>query len=272
MTREAQEKLARAMDALSQADFPAAIELLGEVVVDDASNGEAWLHLGVCYLETQQHDLALEALQRAVRAAPDNPTAHYVLGNAYGSTGQMERARERYRRALEIEPHHAKAEEFLMRTESLLESREHFRNGLEILALAEPTAGDLNRAVRELVQSAAVFENSPAGDHLRDCSRKLLALKKEQAIEVAAWPGQRPWLEACERGYHCVLFGNWIGARAALEEALEYRADDAFVHHAIGFAFIELGEIALAVRAWLRVLELDADFDFTRFGRVRRSG
>ena len=251
---------------MSRADFPTAIELFGEVVVEDAANGEAWLHLGVCYLETRRPDLALE---RAVRAAPVHATAHYVLGNVYGSTGQMERARECYRRALEIHPRHAKAEEFLMRTESLLESREHFRNGLEILSHAKPSAADLNRAVRELVQSVAVFENSPAGDHLRECARKLLAFKKEQVVELDAAPGLAPWLEACERGYQCVRFGNWVGARAAYEEALGYRTDHAFVHQALGFAFIELGETPMAVRAWLRVLELDPDYDFTRFGRVR---
>jgi tetratricopeptide (TPR) repeat protein len=269
MIGDQQERLARAMEALSQADFPAAIDLLGEVVVEDASNGQAWLHLGVCYLETQQPDLALEALERAVRAAPEDATAHYVLGNACGSTGQMERARDCYQRALEIDPHHAKAEEFLMRTESLIESREHFRNGLKLLASPDPSAADLNGAVRELVQSVAVFESSPASDHLRECATKLLALRKERIIELEAAPGLAPWLEACERAYQCVLFGNWIGARAALEEALGFRAEDAFVHHALGFSFAELGEVALAVRAWLRTLELDPDYDFTRFGRVR---
>jgi tetratricopeptide (TPR) repeat protein len=183
----------------------------------------------------------------------------------------MERARECYRRALEIDPHHAKAEEFLVRTESLLESREHFRNGLELLASAEPSAAGLNRAVRDLVQSVAVFENSPAGDHLRECARKLLALRRERVIELQAVPGLGPWVEACERAYQCGLFGNWAGARTALEEALAYRAEDAFVHHALGFSFAELGEAPLAVRAWLRVMEIEPDYDFRRFGRVKEA-
>ncbi len=183
--------------------------------------------------------------------------------------GRAMRARECYRRALEIDPHHAKAEEFLMRTESLLESREHFRNGLEILAADKPAAADLNRAVRELVQSLAVFDRSPAGDHLQECARKLLTFRQEQVIELDTAPGLAPWLEACERGYQCTSFENWVGARAAYKEALGYRAGDAFVHHALGFCFADLGEIALAVRAWLRVLEIAPDYDFTLFGRVR---
>jgi tetratricopeptide (TPR) repeat protein len=269
MAGEQQEKLALAMQALNRADFPAALALLGEVVVEDASNGEAWLHLGVCYLETRRPDLALEALERAVQAAPRNPTAHYVLGNACGTLGQMESARDCYRRALEIDPHHAKAEEFLVRTESLLESRQHFRNALAVLASEQSTAQELNRALRELVQSAALFENSPAGDYLPECARRLLAFKKEKIVEPAETPPFAPWLAACERGSQCVRFKNWVGARAAFEEALEYGAGDAFVHHALGFAFVELGETALAVHAWLRVLELEPEYDFASFGRVK---
>jgi len=270
MAKEAEhEKFQRAMEALSQADFPAAIELLGEVVVNDSTNGEAWLQLGVCYLETQQPDLALEALTRAVQAAPEHATAHYVLGNAYGSTGNLERAAACYRRALEIDPDHAKAEEFLVKAESLLESRERYRSGLKLLYSAAPSAADLNRALRELVQSVAIFPESPARDNLLECARKLLAMKTEGAVSVERSLESELWSAACERGFQCIKFDNWVGARAAYEEALAYRFQDAFVHHALGFSFAELGELDDAVRAWLRTVELDPEYDFSRFGRVR---
>ena len=41
------------------------------------------------------------------------------------------------------------------------------------------------------------------------------------------------------------------------------------MHHALGFSFAESGELDEAVKAWLRVLELDADYDFTRFGHLQ---
>ncbi len=270
MAKEAEkEKFQRAMEALGQADFPAAIELLGEVVVNDSANGEAWLQLGVCYLETRQPSLALEALTRSVQAAPEHATAHYVLGNAYGSTGNLERAAACYRRALEIDPEHAKAEEFLVKAESLVESREHYRAGLKLLYSAAPSVADLNQALRELVQSVAIFPESPARDNLLECARKLLALKTEGAVAVEPAPELELWAAACERGFQCIRFDNWVGARAAYEEALAYRFQDAFVHHALGFCFAELGELDDAVRAWLRTLELDPDYDFSRFGHLR---
>jgi tetratricopeptide (TPR) repeat protein len=268
--RELKDKLDRGVDALNRADFSSAIGILSEVVVEDSENAEAWRQLGVCYLETGRGDLAIEALTRAVRCDPRHATAHYLLGNAYGSGGQLERAAACYRRALEIEPGHAKAEEFLIQAESLLESREHYRMGLKLLYLARPTLQDLNRALRELVQSTAIFANSPARDNLQECARKLFALKTEWTIPADLPLELERWAAACERGFQCLQFNNWVGARAAYEEALAYRVQDAFVHHALGFSFVELGELDDAVRAWLRVLELNTEYDFTHFGRLVR--
>ena len=115
---ELDERLAKAREALSQADFPSAIALLERLVGEDSAHGEAWRELGVCYSETHQPDRALAALTCAIHAVPEDATAHYLLGNACGSVGQLERAAACYRRALEVDPHHAKAEEFLVKAES----------------------------------------------------------------------------------------------------------------------------------------------------------
>jgi tetratricopeptide (TPR) repeat protein len=264
-------KFQQGLDALSRADFPEAIKMLEQVVVEDASNARAWRELGVSYLETRQPAIALEALERSLNADPGDADTHYVLGSACGTLGQLERAAACYRQALELNPAHAKAEEFLIRTESLLESREHYRRGLKLLYAAEPSVADLNQALRELVQSAAIFEGSPAAENLADCARKLLDVKREKTVSVEGGAGLGNWRRACERGYQCIVAGNWPGARAAYEEALALRASDAFVHHALGFSFLSLGETSDAIRAWLRTLELDAFYDFSCFGRVKPS-
>src|ERR1039458_3032629 len=259
-----EDRLAHALEAVERADFPDAISLLEELVLEDSQNASAWSQLGVCYLETQRPADALEALTRAASAAPSDAQTHYLLGNACGSMGQLDRAADCYRRALELDPHHAKAEEFLMKVESLLESREHYRTGLGLLHSANPSPGDLNRCIRELTLSVAIFENSPARDNLQDASRLLLGLQKEWPLPMEITPELQPWAAACERGYQCMHFKNWIGAQTAYEEALSYRVADAFVHQALGFSFIELGEIDNAVQAWLRAMEMDSDCDFTR--------
>src|SRR5579875_88163 len=251
MSGDPKVSLIQAREAIHRADFPEAIKILSEIVVEDSSNAEAWRQLGECYLETRQPDLALEALSRALKYNPADATAHYLL-------------------ALEADPHHLKAEEFLIKAESLLESREHYRSALKLLYLPHPSVDDLNRALRDLVQSIAIFDRSPASDNLRECARMLFERKQERWIPISQSAELRPWAMACERGYQCLLFKNWVGARAAYDEALSYRVQDAFVHHALGFSFVELGAPNDAVRAWLRVLELDAEYDFTCFGRVEQ--
>jgi tetratricopeptide (TPR) repeat protein len=259
----------KGLRALARADFDAAIELFSELVTEDSSHGEAWTQLGACYLETRQPHLALEALQRAVRAAPDCPMAHYLLGTAWGTCGDLEHARDCYRRALALDPEHAKAEEFLVRTESLLASREHFRKGVALLRAPEADTRELNLAIRELIQSVALFDQSPARDLLPECAERIVAAASEKVIPFPANPELDLWAKACERGWQCVRFKNWVGARAAYEEALTYRWQDAFVHHAIGFACADAGELDGAVKAWLRVTELAPDYDFTQFGRLQ---
>jgi tetratricopeptide (TPR) repeat protein len=270
MPNPTQARLDLACEAINRAEFPDALEILSDLAVEHPDNAEVWRQLGLCYLETRQPDLALEALTRALAFAPADPMTHYLLGHAYGSTGQLEPAAACYRRALEVDPEHAKAEEFLIRTESLLESREHYRNGLRLLYSPEPSVEALNRAIRDLAQSVAIFDQSPARDNLRECARRILAVKTWRTIRVLSSPEREPWIRACERGYYCIEQNNWRGAREAYDEALNYRAGDSFVHHALGFCFVELEETGDAVRAWLRVLELNAEYDFTRFGCVER--
>lgn len=261
----------QALRALSQADFETAIELFSEVVTEDSSHGEAWTQLGACYLETRQLPLALEALGRAVQAAPQHAMAHYLLGTAWGSSGNLERAGECYRRALEIEPAHAKAEEFLVRTESLIASREHFRKALALIQSPGAGPGEMNQAIRELIQSVALFDQSPARESLGECVQRILAVSSEWPVPFTITRDLELWAAACERGWQCVKFRNWVGVRAAYDEALAFRWQDAFVHHAIGFACADAGEIDEATKAWLRVMELEPNYDFTRFGHVQLS-
>lgn len=258
----------RAIEAFNQADFPAAIGILNGLVAKEPANSEAWLKLGICYLNMRQLGPATEALARAVIADPERATAHCFLGTAYGAAGELERASACFRRAIEIDPDHPKAEQHLIQIESLLESRAHYRAGLRFLYSSQPSIADLNQALRELVESAAIYENSPARDNLRECAKRLLALQSEYRIPIPITAELETWAAACHRGYACAQIEDWAGACEAYREALEERSEDAFVYHALGFCFLGLDRMAGTVRSWLRVLELDPGYDFTRFGRL----
>jgi tetratricopeptide (TPR) repeat protein len=265
-----QAKIEQGISAIQHADFEGGIRAFKDVVSEEPEIADAWRNLGLCYLEIRHLDRALDALTRAIKYNPGDATAHYLLGHAYGSSGELEPAAACYRHALEIDPSHAKAEEFLMKTESLLESREHYRNALKSLYAPDPGPAELNLALRELIESAAIFPDSPAHQNLRECAQKIFDLRSPMTIPVRVTPELELWAAACERGYHSIEARNWLGARTAYEEALTYRYQDGFVHHALGFCLVEMGDSAAAVSTWLRLLEVDPNYDFTRFGKLHR--
>lgn len=254
--------------ALKQADFETAIERFSEVVVDQPEHSQAWLHLGVCYLERRELDLAIEAFNRAIVADPLYADAYYLLGTAMGSAGDIDRAAECYRKALELNPEHPKATEFLTRTESLIESREHYRLAVQWLHPTDESQRDVNAAIRELLYSVSLFTNSPARHDLLQCARQLAEHPAYVCRSIEVGPENRFWFEACQFGLRCLEQRYWDSATKAFIESLEYQADEAFVHHAIGLARFQAGDLEEGVQAWLRVLELEPDFDFTQIVRL----
>ncbi len=258
------EKFELGISLLEQAEFDEALEVLSEVVVNNPDNHEAWVNLGVCYLETQRPDLAREAFERAIKADPNNADAYYLLGTAMGASGDIDKALEFYKKATEIEPAHQKAQEFLSKTEALIESREHYRSALRLLNSENKSANSINLAIRELLHSISIFQNSPARHNLGQIIDEILDTKKEGFLNIDIIKEEnRLWAKNCEKGFRFLKKGPWESAISYYSQALGYRDHDAFVHHSLGIAFFKVGAIEDAVKAWLRALEIDPDYDFT---------
>ena len=263
----AAEKYAEALAALDQADFETAIESLGDVVMDQPDHAEAWAHLGVCYLETGQGQRALEALERAARAGPASAQIQYLLGVAHGAAGELDRAHACFHRALELDPAHQKAEEFRVRTEGLLESREHYKAALALLQ-DKSQPGYAARALREILISIGIFPGSPAREELPYCFRELQKNLREVECAVESGYTFPPFFTACERGYQALRFLNWAGARAAYEEAVGM-CEEPFVFHGLALACMGAGDIENALRFWKQLLEREPEFDLGTLGRLR---
>lgn len=262
--------------ALEQASFEEAEEIFGELVTTDETNAEAWYHLAVCYLERQRADLAVEALQRALASRPDDAEMHYLLGTALGSTGQIDGAAASYRRALALNPAHHKAEEFLIRAESLVASREHFRQALKLLNPTHDTGSanrqTLNEALREMILSINIFPNSPARDHigtvLTQITEGMISEGNQHALSFTVTEQTRLWAERYERACSFVLRRDWMSALALLREALLFRDQDAFVHHAFALTLFHINDLNGTLEELTRTLDLDERYDLTSLGRL----
>lgn len=262
--------MARAREAFDQAEFDQARLLLERLLSADPGNARAWSYLGICHLETGRPELGLEALERATQADPTNPDYFYWLGNAAGTLGQLDHALACYERALEIDPQHLKAGEFRVRTQSLIQSRQHFRTGLHLLKDKQPPQLYLTLALRELLHSISLFPDSPARNELSYCARELLRVAKDVAIILPPNQGLEEWAEHHQQGNTGLRLLNPQQALAAYEHALGYKDDDPYAWHGLGLAHALGGDSEAAARAWLRVLALEPEFDFTTLARIQR--
>ena len=251
--------------AIEGAEFAEAIEIFSGVVVESPDSCISWFYLGVCYLETGQPDLAGEALDRAIAADPNYADAHYLRGTVMGATGNIDRAAEFYKRALEIDPTHYKAEEFLIRTEALIESRKHYREAMRLIYSPEREDDWYNRAVRELLNSVAIFTDSPAKNEFKGLAKFALESGTRVRVETSASVNGSFWISAVKQGERAIERNWWTEAIAGYQQALDLSPDYAFIHHLLGSCYFAADDSANGMRAWQHVIDLEPDYDFCTF-------
>ncbi len=81
-----------------------AVAKLSESLKLNGNDDKAWALLGQIYIELEQNDNALKALQRAIALNARNADAHVNLGGLYDVMGDAKRADAAYRRYLQLEP------------------------------------------------------------------------------------------------------------------------------------------------------------------------
>jgi tetratricopeptide (TPR) repeat protein len=262
-----EELIEQGLAALGVAEFNDAIERFGSAAVEAPHNPQAWFYLGLCYLETRQADLAVEALNRAISADENYADAHYLLGSAVGAVGRLDDASLSYRRALEIDPHHHKAEEFLVRTEALLASREHYRKAVRLIYSDPRHPNWLNSSVRELLHSVAIFNESPARDEFARMAKEVLDSGARTPVQGASSAGHF-WATAIKSAQQAYDRRNWPEAATHYHEALDLSSEHAFIHHALGLIYFALGDVDGGIRAWQRAFDQDPEFDFSASGQL----
>jgi tetratricopeptide (TPR) repeat protein len=263
-----EELIEQGLAALGVAEFDDAIEMFGSAAVEAPHNPRAWFYLGLCYLETRQAALAVEALNRAISADSNYADAHYLLGSAVGAVGRLDEASSSYRRALEIDPHHHKAEEFLIRTEALLASREHYRKAVRLIYSDNREPDWLNRSVRELLHSVAIFNESPARDEFSRLAQEVLKTSSRIAVHGLPDEGGHFWATAVRSAQQAFDRRNWPEAATHYHEALDLSSEHPFIHHALGLIYFALGDVDGGIRAWQRAFDQDPEYDFSTAGQL----
>jgi tetratricopeptide (TPR) repeat protein len=260
--RSQQELIDLGVRAIESAEFGEALEIFSQVAVEGPANPVSWFYLGLCYLETGQPDLAAEALDRAIAADPNYADAHYLRGTVLGATGQTDRAAEYYRKALEIDPGHYKAEEFLIRTEALIESRKHYKEAMRLIYSPEREDDWFNRAVRELLNSTAIFGDSPAKTEFKSLAKYAVESGTRTSIHESPDAVGSFWVSTVRQGERAFENNWWMEAITGYQQALDLSPDHAFIHHVLGSCYFAIDEVTNGMRAWQHVIDLEFDYDF----------
>ncbi len=97
-------RMKRAQGLIEDEKFEQAIELLEQVVRDDARNADAFNYLGFAARNIGRYTESLEYYQRALAIDPDHKGAHEYLGELYLLTGDLAAAQQRLAKLEELCP------------------------------------------------------------------------------------------------------------------------------------------------------------------------
>lgn len=119
-------------------DYAAAEKSLRQAIQRRLELPQAWLVLGLVYLDTQRFESAMAAFAQVVQYEPRNARARNYLGVAVGQLGWFDGAEAEFRRAIELDPKYADAHFnlayfCLQRREPAVElARRHYTKALEL--------------------------------------------------------------------------------------------------------------------------------------------
>jgi len=238
--------------------LPAA-RALAEEAPGDAN---AALALGEAALRARQPELAVESLERLIRASPDDAEGHYLLGRALRMSNEPEEAEASLRRALELLPSHTDAQITIGRLLLDLGRYEDADGIYQTLAQQGGMVSGMSTAVRgrlgrvealvglgRLADATVQLENLRADDRelaVAQIARAILSLAKGQPGDAVA--AMRPLAEReAARASDIALFGDALFDAGETEAAAERYEQAVTLDPGLPEAI--LGKARLAIRA-----------------------
>ena len=98
------------LEALKSGKIDEAIQYLEQAATATPDDPKALDLLGVAYAEKGLYSRAVGAFEAAIKLHPMSASLHYNLAQAYRADGVYEKAKEHYQQALKIDPLYLKAE------------------------------------------------------------------------------------------------------------------------------------------------------------------
>ncbi|MBD2042245.1 tetratricopeptide repeat protein [Microcoleus sp. FACHB-672] len=96
--------LAEALSLQNQGQFAEAEKKYQEYLLYKNRDAEAWLNLGIIYIQTQKYAESIEALLKSLEIAPENASLYNYLAFVFEKNNNLNQAILAYRQLIELEP------------------------------------------------------------------------------------------------------------------------------------------------------------------------
>jgi tetratricopeptide (TPR) repeat protein len=223
-----------------------AVEALDKTVQLMPANEQAWQERIRLNLEAEQYDMAVKAGHEADEMMPDNPFIQYLLGNAYYLNNQSDQAVIWLQRA------------------SSLPARNEFKS------VIFTSLGDSYNAMRDFEKADAAFQKSIELNPNNDITlnnfayslsnrgdQSLLQKAKEMADNaLKSSPDNPSYLDTA--GWIYYRLGDYRKARELVGKSLELNPNSAEVLEHMGDIMDKLGDKTAARSYWKRALDKDS--------------
>lgn len=102
-----------ALSLQNQGQFAAAEKRYQELLVEQNQNAQAWMNLGILYVQTQKYAESIEALLKSLEINPANASLYNYLALAFEKTHNLYQAVVACRQLIELEPANFEAYNYL---------------------------------------------------------------------------------------------------------------------------------------------------------------
>lgn len=236
--------------ATRKADMRRAIAAFDRALALVPDNAETLILRGNAYTSVGEHGRALADLDRAAGLAPGNPRAFMVRGLVNARLGDMPRAFADYNRALSIDPNYVDA---LVNRAAIYSMQ----------GSTEKALADLDRAVGLQPNHALAHYNRGYAHFARQDYERAIA-DYTRAIETDA---RMSWAFNNRCLTRIIVGRDLADALSDCDEALKLQPDNVETRETRGFAFLKLGEKAIALREYDAALRIDPDRPVALYGR-----
>lgn len=212
-------------------------------------HAEALRFLGICKLQQNEVDLAIDLLRAAAKAAPQDAPTFANLGSALASSGNLQEALASFERAVALQPD---------------ESGFHSLHADTLLALGR-AAEALEAYDRAIALSPNSFEaHNNRGNALRVLSDAQAALRSFDRARRLAPNHPAPHNNTASA---LLELRRPSDALASCRVALAFQPDYADAWYNSGSALMDLGQLDEAAEHFSKVIEIDPHFLKARFNQ-----